>query len=366
MPRKSVTTTRKRKAPLRDQEIVVGQSRINPGDFRELNQAWKGRDLTLFLGAGVSMPYGVPPWRDLVLEMLYDQAAKARRFKPLWPHYLRALTSWMADYFDYNPVVLARLVEHEMRNFPDPADAFVQKLREHLYSRCYLPTEDTSLRALARMIKAARSQRNIAAVFSFNFDDLLEQELRRLGVPVAAMSKASRLKPGEVNIIHPHGFVPQKGAAVRKGLVFTEDDYHDLSDTTFHWALTEIVAHLRQNRALFIGLSMSDPNLRRLLDASRFEGDRPWHWQIQKRHQVGAAAIHEVKSDIERRAAKFAEELKVPPFQTKEPEDLAAVIRDTLLQADTYDRRVFETMGVKTIWIEDWADLPKLIDAVAA
>lgn len=348
----------------------IGGSLINAGDLRELKAAWKGRDLTLFLGAGISMDYGIPSWPALVLKMLYDQAESARRFKALKPQYLRALASWMADYFDYNPLVLARLIENEIRERQpnDPAAAnmeFIKRLREHLYSGLEKPGRDTSLRAVARMIKRAGTGGNLAAVFTFNFDDLLEEELRLQGVSTASLSKGKRLKPGEVNIIHPHGFVPQTpNGAGREELVFTEDNYHSLTSTTFHWALTEIVAHLRQHRALFVGLSMSDPNLRRLLDASRFSGDRPWHWQIQKRHTVRDADLLKIMSDIEERASRFADELKIPRGRRKPPAELAAVIGDTLRQADTYDRRVYEDMGLKTIWIEDWGDLPKLLDEI--
>lgn len=348
-------------------KALIGQSQINESDLRGLKDAWASGDLTLFLGAGVSLPYGIPPWRDLVLELLYDQAQKAERFRPLWPHYLRALTSWMADHFDYNPIILARLIEHDIhkRGTRDPAQEFVNRLRHHLYSRRIHPAGDTTLRAIARMIQKSSKGNNLAATFTFNFDDLLEQELRELKLKPVSQTKGGRKNSGALNIIHPHGFIPETGAASRDGLVFTENDYHHLTDSNFHWALTEIVAHLRQHRGLFIGLSMSDPNLRRLLDASRFPRDRPWHWQIQKRHQVNAAAIPQVAEEIERRAAKFGEQLNVPLSQRKSPAELHAVITETLKQADSYDRQVFEAMGVKTIWINDWSDLPELIDAIS-
>ena len=47
------------------------------------------------------------------------------------------------------------------------------------------------------------------------------------------------------------------------------------------------------------------------------------------------------------------------PFQLKES------IHATLRQADTYDREVFESMGVKTIWVDRFDDVPGLISAIA-
>ena len=76
---------------------------------------WRNRQLVLFLGAGVSMPYGLPSWKSLVLELLFEQAQGTRQLGNMWPHYRRAVASWMTDYFDYNPLVLARMVERDLR-----------------------------------------------------------------------------------------------------------------------------------------------------------------------------------------------------------------------------------------------------------
>ena len=77
-----------------------------------LQQAWRERRLVLFLGAGVSMPYGVPAWRELVLHLLLDTAD--RRFAQFMPHYRPALATWLADRFDFSPALLARVVKYQL------------------------------------------------------------------------------------------------------------------------------------------------------------------------------------------------------------------------------------------------------------
>ena len=37
-----------------------------------------------------------------------------------------------------------------------------------------------------------------------------------------------------------------------------------------------------------------------------------------------------------------------------------------LRQADSYDRALFETMGVKTIWLESFDDIPILLDEISS
>src|SRR5262245_37796690 len=94
-------------------KLKVGDSYVNRSDLHGLRTAWRNKHLVIFLGAGVSIPYGIPSWKDLVLELRFEQAEHTRRLGPVWPHYRRALASWMTDYFEYNPLVLARMVERD-------------------------------------------------------------------------------------------------------------------------------------------------------------------------------------------------------------------------------------------------------------
>ena len=91
----------------------------------------------------------------------------------------------MTDYFDYSPLVLARMVERDARKrakrkgAPQPVDGeqiFLEKLRAQLYAQYKPPrSRRTTLHAIADLIK--RSKGNIRGVVSFNFDGLLEEEL---------------------------------------------------------------------------------------------------------------------------------------------------------------------------------------------
>jgi hypothetical protein len=164
-------------------------------------------------------------------------------------------------------------------------------------------------------------------------------------------------------VIHPHGFLPLATDPAASDLVFTEDDYHQLTDSVFHWALTRVVGFLRESTVLFVGLSMSDPSLRRLLDASHERGTRPDHWQVQQRHRVKAPEKEVVLGRIESLARRHAAILG--DRKLREPQALSDAVDAILRQADTYDRKLFESMGVKTIWLADYADLPALLDRVA-
>ena len=328
----------------------------------------------LFLGAGVSIPYGLPAWKNLVLELLFEQAQGTRRLGPMWPHYRRAVASWMTDYFEYDPLVLARMVERTLgsnsrADVAPPLTAtsenlFLSRLRSHLYANHRVPSGRTTLNAIGDLIARSNANRGVASVVTFNFDDLLERELEGRRVKVQPVIDATRVNGNGIPIVHAHGFVPRTGPISRKDVVFTEPDYHHLTESVFHWSLSFMVERLRKNTVLFIGLSMSDPNLRRLLDASR-NSDIPPHWQIQKRHEIHDHEVLEVMRDVDRRAREYATVLGRQFNEIKNPQQLEESIHAALRQADSYDRQVFESLGVKTIWVDSFDHVTQVIDAIA-
>jgi hypothetical protein len=353
----------------------LGSATVNSSDIKGLRYAWRSRQLVLFLGAGVSIPYGLPSWKSLVLELLFEHAQRTRRLGSMWPHYRRAVASWMTDYFDYDPLVLARMVERDLRlrnptipnavnKSADRADLFLERLRTHMYANYREPKGKTVLLAICDLIAKSDDRSGVDSVVTFNFDDLLEAELRSRKVSVQSVTSSDRQRGGGLRVIHPHGYVPKDGPISRKDIVFTEPDYHRLTESVFHWGLSEIVDRLRKRTVLFIGLSMSDPSLRRLLDASR-NSDIPPHWQIQKRHEIQDHEVLQVMAEVDRRAREYATLLGSGFDEQKKPSQLEESIHAALRQADTYDREVFESMGVKTIWVDRFDDVLDVIGAIS-
>jgi hypothetical protein len=353
----------------------VGSAAVNASDLKGLRYAWRNRQLVLFLGAGVSIPFGLPSWKSLVLELLFEHAQGTRRLGSMWPHYRRAVASWMTDYFDYDPLVLARMVERDLRlrhsamprgakTSADRDDPFLCRLRAHMYANYRQPEGRTILQAICDLIANSNERGGVDSVVTFNFDDLLETELRRRKVAVHSITSSDRQRGSGLRVIHAHGYVPKDGPLSRRDIVFTEPDYHRLTESVFHWSLSEIVDRLRKTTVLFVGLSMSDPSLRRLLDASR-NSEIPAHWQIQKRHEVRDHEVLQAMTEVERRAREYATLLGSGFDEQKKPFQLEESIHAALRQADTYDREVFESMGVKTIWVDRFDEVPDVISAIA-
>src|SRR4051794_18487134 len=91
-----------RRKPTRKARATV----LSDAERRELQGAWKQGRLVLFLGAGVSLDYGLPAWPNLVLELLFEEVADGSPMKQFAINYRRAISDWLADYFAYGPIVL--------------------------------------------------------------------------------------------------------------------------------------------------------------------------------------------------------------------------------------------------------------------
>ncbi len=159
----------------------------------------------------------------------------------MWPHYRRAVASWMAEYFEYDPLVLARMVERTLGSnsrsgLPPPLSAtdqnlFLSRLRAHLYANHRVPAGRTTLNAIGDLIAGSDAKHGVASVVTFNFDDLLERELEGRRVKVQPVIDAKRVRAPGIPIVHAHGFIPRTGPISRKDVVFAEPDYQWIRST---------------------------------------------------------------------------------------------------------------------------------------
>lgn len=270
-----------------------------------LNKAKKifsfGRS-TLFLGAGVSQDAGLSGWNVLLTDIV-EQLRSLRNMS------LNDLTAITKDGGD-SLLLKARYLKYlcYKRDI-----SLVDLLRNSLYK---VEIKDSRIiNALASAINTGK----ISGVITYNYDDLLERALDLSNISYSVLDKQSRPEPGYLPVFHVHGFIPQeKDEAFDKNVVLTEDEYHSLYNDVFHWANIEQLHALAQTTCFFIGLSMKDPNLRRLLDVANERGSQtPAHYAFLNRREYNEP--------------KKAEE-------------------------------IFYKMGVNVIWFEDFSDLPLLVN----
>jgi hypothetical protein len=222
------------------------------GSLRDLNA--RGR-LALFMGAGISIGCGLPSWKELIRRVLTE----------IWSRDPQMVEVLMSE----RPVLAARYAKQKA------GATFNRTVHKCLYSND--PSISPSVEAIALA--------GIRHICNFNFDDLVEEALLTNGIEpvVATPSDSFESKHDRITVFHPHGMLPRfdRGAELDNSrVIFSEDDYHNLYSDPYSWANVAQLTLLTGFSVLFIGLSMQDPNLRRLVDVSRSRGFRNQHFAV--------------------------------------------------------------------------------------
>lgn len=211
---------------------------------------------TLFLGAGVSKSAGLPNWMELIQELMDKSGSKIQKEQ------YEVLTGK----YGVSLIVLGRLIEGVMReNGREVCDAISQCFKEMKSSPDYNFQSDL-IATICKMIKCEDNR--IIGVITYNYDDLIENELTRQSVENYSVYGCNEPSPS-FPIYHVHGVVSTSNATPSSQIVFSERDYHNVYRKSYDWSNVEQLHALQRSNCFFIGLSMSDPNLRRLLDIAR-------------------------------------------------------------------------------------------------
>lgn len=112
----------------------------------------------------------------------------------------------------------------------------------------------------------------INSIINYNYDDTYYHAMLKSGIRFENCYNGIS-KQGKRIIFYPHGYIPMKGGAVTN-IVLSEDDYQQQIYHQNSWANNVQMSTFMSNTCIFIGLSLTDSNLRRILnmgsDSSRY------------------------------------------------------------------------------------------------
>ena len=288
-----------------------------------LSQALHTGRLTLVCGAGVSIGAGIPSWNRLLVRLLESMMKRISQDQSI------PLDNVTPDEFQrrygHSALVVGKYLKSNLGN------DFMPELRDALYAE-----NPTSCELIDTVVELARPQRDgnpLESIITFNFDGLIEEQLEKNNIrhkPISA--EGVRNRPNELPIYHVHGFLPRKGRIEKEAeIVFSEDAYHSQFIDSFSWSNLIQLNKLSQNTCLFLGISFTDPNLRRLLDvANRKNPSRTLNHYIVK---------------------------KMPNFSNN---------NDTLDQlAFLLEEQDANELGLNVVWVEDFSNVAQFLRKIA-
>jgi len=266
-------------------------------------------DIVLFLGAGVNEGH-LPNWRSLLHSVV--EHAVQYGLGDRWPAKQRSdVTKWLSgiarELSAPSPYEQASLAKRLL------GSQYLHTIHQELHAkvRSGFPTmkyEDSrDMSYLGAIVNLCLSN-CVHAVVTYNYDDyleiLIEKELARrsksrsksrskpiLSKPARLCSQLLKYSPKtQLPVYHVHGLLPRDGCLPEfdaSTFVFSYDEYYRMLLEPFSWQTSYQLYFLQNYICLFLGVSLEDMNMLRLLSHAREYVAGPGVFVLWSREDLG-------------------------------------------------------------------------------
>ena len=321
--------------------------------WEKLHETYAYDGIFLALGAGISVDSHLPNWQGLLQRLVSIQldAGGDTLFDDLQNHglSLSVIASLIEEHSLDRKTFINQVREALYRDFP----YFRQEVTESNRGRFvqFIQETNPTLRSVASLCAIPsevghnyEANKRIHAIVTFNLDSLLQEYVaaRYEKHLLRTIERPSKDRYQEkINIYHMHGslrFDPKAGNPSKEAAdaaILTEQDYFNFFNEPTSLFNYTFLYLLREFSCLFIGLSMQDNNIRRLLHYSKMERLR--------------ALISEEAPPIDRE--KLLRHYAVLKRTGKVHVDKA--IEDTLVP-----------LGTRVLWVNEYEEIPTQMEAM--
>ena len=257
----------------------------------KLKDSYENGQFSLFLGAGVSSSAGMPDWNTLLNSLFVTYLTEEFNDDiAINGDDINELVERLNTVDQASTLMAARYLRKGLSKNGSEQKGFIEAITKNLYQLRDTTREIDSalIKAIGSMCLPRRTGAKVKSVVTYNFDDLLERELLNKNIQHRCIyTDVERYDPDELPIYHVHGFLPEKPKKSdrlnKSTLVFSEEGYHQIYSDSYHWSNSKSVNKFRENNCSMVGLSMTDPNLRRLLDISSKKSVENKHFAFMQR-----------------------------------------------------------------------------------
>ena len=229
-------------------------------------------EIVLFLGAGINEGR-FPTWDKLLRDVV--EHAVHYGWGNQWSCMKRKdIISWLGEKHSYQPSFYERasLAKRLLRK------QYLHVVHQKLYKpvdHSFSQRGDAGTSYLEAIVKLCQNEQ-VRAVVTYNYDDSLELHMQaeharnpRLRKPISFCSQrlASANHTG-LPVYHVHGLLPRIGYLSEidnSTFVFSYEEYYRMLSQPFNWQTSHQLYFLRSCACLFLGVSLNDMNMLRLL-----------------------------------------------------------------------------------------------------
>lgn len=313
-------------------EYIVKKDNLLIEDNYQVLKRNKG-NLSFALGAGCSIASNISDWNTLSkalgYELLYSLADKndvAFKNMLLTDELNRCIFSCYEKNSALDAIYTYFSDSHSVKKVD-----YWMAIKKVLYMSYNSPIDAKN--NLITAIKNCIFRNNINEIINYNFDSVLEQNIKR-----DYKSKPSEIYNSVVNmmgcdIYHVHGYIPYdySGKCDVQNFVFTDNEYYENMKDPESFCNSTQRDILKKYNTVFVGVSFTDQNMKEILR------DR-----MKERSDTLLFGF-----------------LKLPSFS------LAGTGKKLIKNKYKFIQQCyFDTLGVKIIWVDKFEDIPKMIDEI--
>lgn len=331
-------------------ETAISKQQENWKDERKLTliqvrEGYRSGQFSLLLGAGVSSSAGLPDWNTLLNSLFVSLlTSELGKDKSIEGSEISSIVKRLREVDGPSALMSARYIRKGMSSSgASEQTAFFKTVTDQLYGlRDKRRTIDSHLiRSIASMCTPGRNGAKVKSVITYNFDER-DIQIRSIFEEIEIPSI------DELPIYHVHGYLPENRSKYtnleRSTLVFSEEGYHKIYNESYHWSNLIQLNSLKETTCVMIGLSMTDPNLRRLLEIAARSIEKPKHYAFMKRTNIESFSKDDDKKVIN------------APM---------SVIKTFLDRHHSLNEEVLKELGVNIIWYESYDEIPELLQQIS-
>ena len=325
----------------------------------EINSIYGKGVLVLILGAGISKNYNLPDWNTLIQKLLLKNIKSQTEETE---ERSKVLAKIFVNLFPTSPLVAARYLYNSFCKDDNHDLKFEKLIRDTIYADINKDKESNLFHEISQFCIATRDNLNLDSIITYNFDDLLESYLNKIGIdcffqPIYATGMNP--EPNKLPIYHVHGYLPQNDEiSIKNQITLSENYYHQQYTDVYHWSNLVQINKFKENNCLFIGLSFSDPNLRRLLDISRIlRGDcNIHHYCFKEKYSMDRI------SDALENLLKTNSEIQIEKDKAKL--NFRETVTKLISIMENYEEQDAKSFGVSIIWLNDYEEIPNILKQI--
>lgn len=325
--------------------------------FKDINNAYKQKELVFVLGSGVSVPYNIPDWKSLLQKLLLENFNSGGRDT----NESFVLASLYPELFPNSPLISARYLEKSF-NENQMKRSFEDAIKEVLYERVNRKNDSSTVKEILNYCTTSKEKAGLNCIITYNYDDILENALIRNKKNISYVSIfKSGMNPqnGELPIYHVHGYLPEKKVVKQEQMItLSESLYHKQYSDVYSWNNMVQINKFTDKTCVFIGLSLTDPNIRRLLDISIIQrGENPKnHYLIKKKYTT-----ENMIGNVRRILQDDKKLLKKKGMANLELTETSEILLQRMEEFEELDAKSF---GIKIIWINEFKEIAEILKRI--